>query len=159
MISPEYASHLGRTKIMIHCPPKRKRDRRPAFCGAAAPLWLAAPGRDGSPEASGGRSLRTWVWEFWVKPSDAGRGPAGPSSDCGLAARTRAGGWGAGWCPQAWILDTRSATASRGPGLASRPRGAKSRSRRCPGLDTRVLGAQPAGRGPRTSSGPNGGLL
>lgn len=100
MISPEYASHLGRTKIMIHCPPKRKRDRRPTFCGAAAPLWLAAPGRDGSPEASGGRSLRTWVWEFWVKPSDAGRGPAGPSSDCGLAARTRAGGWGAGWCPQ-----------------------------------------------------------
>lgn len=100
MISPEYASHLGRTKIMIHCPPKRKRDRRPTFCGAAAPLWLAAPGRDGSPEASGGRSLRTWVWEFWVKPSDAGRGPAGPSSDCGFAARTRAGGWGAGWCPQ-----------------------------------------------------------
>lgn len=100
MISPEYASHLGRTKIMIHCPPKRKRDRRPTFCGAAAPLWLAAPGLDGSPEASGGRSLRTWVWEFWVKPSDAGRGPAGPSSDCGLAARTRAGGWGAGWCPQ-----------------------------------------------------------
>lgn len=41
-----------------------------------------------------GSSLDTWVWEFWVKPSNTGRGTAGPGSDCGQDTGRGLGGQG-----------------------------------------------------------------